>query len=113
MRPRRNRLEKRALPSPEFALPPCDGAVPRVPRRMPTRPTSTPGADSRAPAAGSGRAPRDAGAGTMEELQTLAEIVHQADDAIITKTLEGIVTTWNYGAEKLFGYTAAEMIGQS
>jgi len=42
----------------------------------------------------------------------LASIVESSDDAIVSKTLEGIVTTWNIGAERIFGYTAAEMIGQ-
>lgn len=42
----------------------------------------------------------------------LAAIVTSADDAIVGKTLEGIVTSWNAGAERMFGYTAEEMIGQ-
>jgi PAS domain S-box-containing protein len=42
----------------------------------------------------------------------LAAIVENSDDGIVGKTLDGIVTTWNRGAERLFGYTAAEMIGQ-
>jgi PAS domain S-box-containing protein len=43
----------------------------------------------------------------------LAAIIENSEDAIIGKTLTGIVTSWNPGAERLFGYRAEEMIGQS
>jgi PAS domain S-box-containing protein len=42
----------------------------------------------------------------------LNAIIESADDAIITKTLDGIITSWNNGAERIFGYTAEEAIGQ-
>ena len=43
----------------------------------------------------------------------LAAIVESAEDAIISMTLDGIITSWNQGAERLYGYPAAEMVGQS
>jgi PAS domain S-box-containing protein len=43
----------------------------------------------------------------------LASIVESSDDAIIGKTLEGVIRSWNAGAEKQYGYTASEVIGQS
>ncbi|MEU4626325.1 PAS domain S-box protein [Actinoplanes sp. NPDC023801] len=43
---------------------------------------------------------------------TLATVVEHSDDAIVGLTPEGLITAWNHGAEKIFGYTAAEMLGR-
>jgi PAS domain S-box-containing protein len=53
------------------------------------------------------------GAAEMEESAFLAAIVGSSSDAIVGQTLDGTIVTWNPGAERLYGYSAGEAIGQS
>jgi PAS domain S-box-containing protein len=50
---------------------------------------------------------------TEEDLRRLASIVACSDDAIVGKTTEGIITSWNSGAQHIFGYSPKEAIGRS
>jgi len=47
-----------------------------------------------------------------QRLGWLAAIVESSDDAIVSKTLDGIINSWNQGAERIFGYAAEEAVGQ-
>ncbi len=47
-----------------------------------------------------------------QRLRSVASIVESSDDAIVSKNLDGVITSWNAGAERVFGYSAAEAIGQ-
>ena len=48
-----------------------------------------------------------------EAREWLAAVVESSEDAIISKTLDGVIIAWNHGAEAIFGYTAAEAVGKS
>jgi PAS domain S-box-containing protein len=47
-----------------------------------------------------------------QRLRWLASLVESSDDAIVSKNLDGVITSWNSGAERVFGYAASEAIGQ-
>ena len=51
-------------------------------------------------------------AAQAEAQARLAAIIESSDDAIVSKTLEGVIVTWNSGAERIFGYTSAEVVGK-
>jgi PAS domain S-box-containing protein len=56
--------------------------------------------------------PRPNALGSTDAESWLASIIESSDDGIIGKSLEGIVTSWNLGAKRIFGYSAAEAIGK-
>jgi len=48
----------------------------------------------------------------FDDQRFLAGIVESSTDAILTKSLDGVITSWNHGAEEMYGYSAAEVVGQ-
>jgi PAS domain S-box-containing protein len=50
--------------------------------------------------------------GEQARASALAALVQSADDAIVGKTVDGVITSWNSGAERLYGYTAEEVVGR-
>src|SRR4051812_7525218 len=48
----------------------------------------------------------------LEAQARLAAIIESSDDAIVSKTLEGVILSWNKGAERIFGWTQDEVVGK-
>jgi PAS domain S-box-containing protein len=82
--------------------------------RFPISATISPIKDASGEIVGASKVARDVSERTRNDQSRfqLAAIVDTADDAIVSKDLNGIVKTWNQGAARMFGYTPEEMVGQ-